>query len=130
MTRRSNLAPFIINLAYLLLAGTGLLLLPALGKQIFQVTEAPLYLARASGVLILMLAAVLAHGLGRRDACLLQGFGVAQVGAALLYAGIVWLDHAPATFWVVAYANLVLGLWTIMAARDSDNATSPGRDHA
>lgn len=133
VTRQSNTVPFAINLAYMLLAGLALLLLPELGKQIFRVPEAPLYLARMSGVLVLMLAAVLAHSLRERDAFLLQGFGITQIGAALLYAGIVWLDHAPSTFWVVAYANLVLGLWTLMVAREQHAQTSsdtPGSHHA
>lgn len=118
MQQPFNKVPFAVNMAYMLLAGLLLCLAPGFGKQIFQVPDAPIYLARLSGILILGLAGILQHGLRQRDLAVLQGFGIVQIGAALLYAGIVWLDAAPSTFWVIVYANVVLGIWNLLVARE------------
>lgn len=106
-----NKTPSQVNLVYLLGAGLPLLFAPAFMAELFQTGDLPTYIGRMLGALVLALAAILAYTLQTANGALMARLGLIQTVVGAIYAALIVVDGAPATFWSVVGADIVLGLW-------------------
>lgn len=120
--------PHVVNITYLLIAGLLFLLAPTFMKTAFQALLVPDYMVRMCGALVLGFAAVIAHALRTQDLLMLQLVGLIQTIVAMAHSGIIPLNEAPSTFWIFVWSNAVLGIWTLLSAREAWSAqtTTPG----
>lgn len=108
--------PLLINAAYIGAIGLALLLAPGFMLDIFEERGTPDYLVRILGVLELALTAILVHCLLVGERRLLVNFGLIQAATGVGYALCILFGQASSNLLVIVEANIVLGLWTCLAA--------------